>query len=108
MPDAAPSGPHPAAIPSEDAALLHAEFLRHICQTSSQPLGLVVARAAGTTIWDHAGHPFLDVQLRILFQSETYGTAPWAAMRMAASPVGSEGTDLPDTLRKKATNGALW
>ena len=61
MPDAAPSGPHPAAIPSEDAALLHAEFLRHICQTSSQPLGLVVARAAGTTIWDHAGQPFLDL-----------------------------------------------
>jgi acetylornithine/succinyldiaminopimelate/putrescine aminotransferase len=40
---------------------LTALFLRHVCQTSSSPLGLVVTRAAGSTVWDAAGRPYLDL-----------------------------------------------
>jgi len=40
---------------------LTAAFLRHVCQTSPQPLGIVVARAAGTKIWDTAGREYLDL-----------------------------------------------
>ncbi|MBI3785296.1 MAG: aspartate aminotransferase family protein [Deltaproteobacteria bacterium] len=40
---------------------LRETFLRHVCQTSSQPLGIVVGRAAGATIWDTAGRPYLDL-----------------------------------------------
>jgi acetylornithine/succinyldiaminopimelate/putrescine aminotransferase len=36
-------------------------FLRHVCQTSDAPLGLDVARAAGATVWDRAGRPYLDL-----------------------------------------------
>jgi acetylornithine/succinyldiaminopimelate/putrescine aminotransferase len=43
---------------SDDLAAL---FRRHVCQTSSAPLGLVVARAAGSTLWDAAGRPYLDL-----------------------------------------------
>jgi acetylornithine/N-succinyldiaminopimelate aminotransferase len=40
---------------------LHALFLRHVCQTSSSPLGLVVTRAAGSTVWDASGRVYLDL-----------------------------------------------
>src|SRR5207249_4712243 len=40
---------------------LRALFLRHLCQTSATPLGLIVARAAGSTIWDTAGRAYLDL-----------------------------------------------
>jgi len=40
---------------------LHALFLRHVCQTSSAPLGLVVTRAAGSTVWDASGRAYLDL-----------------------------------------------
>jgi acetylornithine/succinyldiaminopimelate/putrescine aminotransferase len=40
---------------------LHALFLRHVCQTSSSPLGLVVTRAAGATVWDATGRAYLDL-----------------------------------------------
>src|SRR5262249_27219732 len=40
---------------------LKAEFLRHVCQTSAEPLGLVVERAQGTTIWDVTGREYLDL-----------------------------------------------
>jgi acetylornithine/succinyldiaminopimelate/putrescine aminotransferase len=40
---------------------LRALFLRHVCQTSASPLGLVVARAAGSTVWDTAGRAYLDL-----------------------------------------------
>jgi len=40
---------------------LTAAFLRHVCQTSEQPLGIVVARAQGATIWDDAGRAYLDL-----------------------------------------------
>jgi acetylornithine/N-succinyldiaminopimelate aminotransferase len=36
-------------------------FVRHLCQTSTEPLGLVVERARGTTIWDAAGREYLDL-----------------------------------------------
>jgi acetylornithine/N-succinyldiaminopimelate aminotransferase len=36
-------------------------FLRHLCQTSTEPLGLVVARARGTKIRDVAGREYLDL-----------------------------------------------
>jgi acetylornithine/N-succinyldiaminopimelate aminotransferase len=41
-------------------ALLDA-FRRHVCQTSTEPLGIVVARARGTTVWDTDGRPYLDL-----------------------------------------------
>jgi acetylornithine/succinyldiaminopimelate/putrescine aminotransferase len=40
---------------------LRALFLRHVCQTSPAPLGIEVARAAGSTVWDTAGRPYLDL-----------------------------------------------
>ena len=36
-------------------------FRRHVCQTSDAPLGITVARASGSTIWDDAGRPYLDL-----------------------------------------------
>lgn len=40
---------------------LSAAFVRHVCQTSAQPLGIVVARARGTKIWDVDGREYLDL-----------------------------------------------
>ena len=40
---------------------LSALFLRHVCQTSDGPMGLVVARAAGSTVWDADGRAYLDL-----------------------------------------------
>ena len=45
----------------EEKSGLSAAFYRHICQTSTQPLGIVVARAQGATIWDAAGRAYLDL-----------------------------------------------
>src|SRR5947207_14945619 len=36
-------------------------FLRHVCQTSAQPLGVVVACARGSKMWDTAGREYLDL-----------------------------------------------
>ncbi len=41
-------------LPLEEA------FRRHLCQTSDQPLGLVVDRALGATIWTRDGREFID------------------------------------------------
>jgi acetylornithine/N-succinyldiaminopimelate aminotransferase len=43
---------------SEDVRAL---FLRHVCQTSDAPMGLVVTRAAGATVWDADGNAWLDL-----------------------------------------------
>ncbi len=43
---------------SDDPAAL---FRRHVCQTSDAPMGLVVARAAGSTVWDAEGRAYLDL-----------------------------------------------
>src|SRR5207247_6392911 len=43
---------------SDDLAAL---FLRHVCQTSPAPLGIEVARAAGSTVWDAGGRAYLDL-----------------------------------------------
>jgi acetylornithine/succinyldiaminopimelate/putrescine aminotransferase len=40
---------------------LRREFLRHVCQTSPSPLGIVVARAAGASVWDAEGREYLDL-----------------------------------------------
>ena len=40
---------------------LRADFLRYVCQTGPQPLGLVVTRAQGTRIWDCDGREYLDL-----------------------------------------------
>jgi acetylornithine/N-succinyldiaminopimelate aminotransferase len=40
---------------------LRAAFFAHVCQTSAEPLGLVVSRARGTTIWDPNGRAYLDL-----------------------------------------------
>jgi acetylornithine/succinyldiaminopimelate/putrescine aminotransferase len=40
---------------------LSALFRRHLCQTSSAPLGITVAPAAGATVWDTAGRAYLDL-----------------------------------------------
>jgi acetylornithine/N-succinyldiaminopimelate aminotransferase len=45
----------------EEHSNLTATFLSHVCQTSAQPLGIVVARAQGTTIWDDTGRAYLDL-----------------------------------------------
>ena len=42
-------------------ARLRALFLRHVCQTSPSPLGITVARAAGSTVWDVSGRAYLDL-----------------------------------------------
>jgi acetylornithine/N-succinyldiaminopimelate aminotransferase len=36
-------------------------FRRHVCQTSGAPMGLVVTRAAGSTVWDASGRAWLDL-----------------------------------------------
>jgi acetylornithine/N-succinyldiaminopimelate aminotransferase len=40
---------------------LRAAFLRHVCQTSGEPLGIIVDRARGATVWDTAGRAYLDL-----------------------------------------------
>lgn len=40
---------------------LRRDFLRHVCQTSDAPLALVVARAAGASVWDVEGREYLDL-----------------------------------------------
>jgi acetylornithine/N-succinyldiaminopimelate aminotransferase len=42
-------------------AALQRDFLRHVCQTSTAPLGLAVARAEGVRIWDVDGREYLDL-----------------------------------------------
>lgn len=36
-------------------------FLEHVCQTSPEPLGVEVARAAGSCLWDTEGNRYLDM-----------------------------------------------
>jgi acetylornithine/N-succinyldiaminopimelate aminotransferase len=48
-------------VEREEHSSLTAAFLAHVCQTSAQPLGIVVARALGATIWDHTGRAYLDL-----------------------------------------------
>ena len=43
------------------ADALRGLFLRHVCQTSPAPLGIVVERAAGTSVWDVEGREYLDL-----------------------------------------------
>lgn len=43
------------------AAELRAKFLRHVCQTSPAPLGIVVRSASGCEIVDHEGKKYLDL-----------------------------------------------
>lgn len=40
---------------------LRAAFLRYVCQTSPDPLGIVVERARGATVWDTHGRAYLDL-----------------------------------------------
>jgi acetylornithine/succinyldiaminopimelate/putrescine aminotransferase len=40
---------------------LAALFRRHVCQTSPAPLGITVARAAGSSLWDDRGREYLDL-----------------------------------------------
>jgi len=37
------------------------DFLRYVCQTSDAPLGIVVACAAGASVWDADGREYLDL-----------------------------------------------
>jgi acetylornithine/succinyldiaminopimelate/putrescine aminotransferase len=37
------------------------DFLRYVCQTSPTPLGIVVARASGASLWDADGREYLDL-----------------------------------------------
>jgi acetylornithine/succinyldiaminopimelate/putrescine aminotransferase len=43
------------------AAALARDFLRYVCQTSPAPLGIVVERARGASLWDPAGREYLDL-----------------------------------------------
>ena len=40
---------------------LKEDFRRYVCQTSAEPLGIIVSRARGTKIWDAGGHEYLDL-----------------------------------------------
>ena len=40
---------------------LHEDFLRFVCQTSPDPLGIEVARARGVKVWDTSGREYLDL-----------------------------------------------
>ncbi len=40
---------------------LRTAFLRHVCQTSPEPLGIIVDHAVGATVWDTLGRPYLDL-----------------------------------------------
>ncbi|GIW40913.1 MAG: aspartate aminotransferase family protein [Candidatus Binatia bacterium] len=40
---------------------LREDFLRYVCQTSDSPMGLVVARAEGSRVWDESGNCYLDL-----------------------------------------------
>jgi acetylornithine/N-succinyldiaminopimelate aminotransferase len=40
---------------------LASDFRRYVCQTSSSPLGIEVARARGVSIWDAHGREYLDL-----------------------------------------------
>lgn len=42
------------------ATLTH-DFLRYVCQTSPTPLGIVVERARGSSLWDTEGREYLDL-----------------------------------------------
>jgi acetylornithine/N-succinyldiaminopimelate aminotransferase len=44
-----------------DADALRARFLRHVCQTSDAPVGLVVESAEGSWIRDDSGRRYLDL-----------------------------------------------
>jgi len=44
-----------------DLTELQQDFLRFVCQTSSEPLGLVIARAHGASVWDASGREYLDL-----------------------------------------------
>lgn len=44
-----------------DAERLRRDFLRHVCQTSPAPLGVVVERAQGSSLWDAHGREYLDL-----------------------------------------------
>jgi acetylornithine/succinyldiaminopimelate/putrescine aminotransferase len=46
---------------SDDRDTLRSLFRRHVCQTSREPLGLVVERAEGASIWDTDGRRYLDL-----------------------------------------------
>ena len=37
------------------------DFRRYVCQTSPTPLGIVVARASGASLWDDDGREYLDL-----------------------------------------------
>jgi acetylornithine/N-succinyldiaminopimelate aminotransferase len=40
---------------------LSRDFLRYVCQTSPTPLGIVIARARGASLWDPDGREYLDL-----------------------------------------------
>jgi acetylornithine/N-succinyldiaminopimelate aminotransferase len=44
-----------------DDATLTGDFLRYVCQTSPAPLGIVIARARGASVWDVDGREYLDL-----------------------------------------------
>jgi acetylornithine/succinyldiaminopimelate/putrescine aminotransferase len=43
------------------AEALTRDFLRYVCQTSATPLGIVVERARGASLWDATGREYLDL-----------------------------------------------
>jgi acetylornithine/succinyldiaminopimelate/putrescine aminotransferase len=43
------------------AEALTRDFLRFVCQTSPTPLGVVIARARGASLWDADGREYLDL-----------------------------------------------
>ena len=54
---------------------LRRAFLRHVCQTSATPLGIVVARAQGSSLWDAEGREYLDLLAGMGVANLGYGNA---------------------------------
>jgi acetylornithine/N-succinyldiaminopimelate aminotransferase len=44
-----------------DRTPLERDFFRFVCQTSAEPLGITVDRAAGISVWDASGREYLDL-----------------------------------------------
>ncbi|MCK6554213.1 aspartate aminotransferase family protein [Candidatus Binatia bacterium] len=61
MPERAPWRGTATDIAMDEVSRLRGDFVRHVCQTSPQPLGLVVSRASGCAIRDHEGRAYLDL-----------------------------------------------
>ena len=55
-----------------------ADFLRYVCQTSSEPIGIEVDRAEGCWIKDRSGKKYLDFISGIVVANLGHATRLWS------------------------------